>query len=96
MLAAIRGGELAGLGAVLFFGFFVIAAFVAYTIKGQSWENVQRGNAIGIVVQAGVGLLGLFVIALLMVDDVIKSDAGTPILSALVGFAAGKTLDAKK
>jgi hypothetical protein len=96
MVAAIRAGELAALGAVLFFGFLVIAAFVAYTIRGQPWENIKESNVIGIVVQAGVGLTVLFVVAVLMFDDVIKSEVGTPLIATLAGFAAGRTLDLKK
>ena len=93
MLAAIRTGELAALATMAFFVFFVIAAFLAYTIKNQPWEKIEKSNIIGMVVQAGVGTFGLFLIALLMFDDVVSSDVGMPILTGLIGLAAGKTLE---
>jgi len=95
MLAAIHTGALLAITTMAFCVFFVIAAFLAYAIKNQPWDKIQESNVFSIVVQAGIGTFGLVLFALLMFDGVVSSEVGTPIITGLIGLAAGKTLELK-
>ena|SRR5581483_11013579 len=86
----LSGAELAALSSIIALVILVAFAFIAYAIKGSKLGDIANAGTFTVIGQIVFSLVVVYVVTLLMLKDVIDSEAGLPILAGVAGVIVGK------